>query len=395
MFDRVVWSYRSGGIEIKERPMRRQKRPWTLILVIFLIGILIGAIIGYFYGLVVSQVGGETIRLEMVYGSEKRGWIEEIAPLFEEWWENEFPDVQIDVYFRPLGSRESMISVITGGIKPTIWSPASTVWIPLANLMWAEERGTSETLVTEWETFIYSPVIIGTWESYAKTHGITGFQSLHNIAILPDSDLKFAHTNPQLSNSGFMAVIQEAAVAASKNPQELSLNDLKDASVKQWMTELEAKAVYYGESTGFLIDQATETGPNGLNVFVVYENLIIEKNLAGDPKAVWNQNLKAIYPEEGVLLSDHPFCILNAPWVSDKQRWAAGEFFRFLHNEEILELATEHGFRLFSTPEVPPDVFNSQNGVKSTLTIPFQSSPQGDVLLRINDLWEVTKAKGA
>jgi len=125
MFDRVVWSYnRSGGIEIKERPMRRQKRPWTLILVIFLIGILIGVLIGYFYGLVVSQVGGESIRLEMVYGSEKRGWVEEIAPLFEEWWEDEFPEVEIDVFFRPLGSRESMISVITGGIKPTIWSPS-------------------------------------------------------------------------------------------------------------------------------------------------------------------------------------------------------------------------------------------------------------------------------
>ena len=144
------------------RPQRRQKRSWTLIIVIFLIGILIGALIGYFYDLVASQVGGETIRLEMVYGSEKRGWVEEIAPLFEDWWEDEFPEVQLDVFFRPLGSRESMISVITGGIKPTIWSPASTVWIPLANLMWAEERGTSETLVTEWETFIYSPVIIGT-----------------------------------------------------------------------------------------------------------------------------------------------------------------------------------------------------------------------------------------
>ena len=395
MFDRVVWSYnRSGGIEIKERPMRRQKRPWTLILVIFLIGILIGVLIGYFYGLVVSQVGGESIRLEMVYGSEKRGWIEEISPLFEEWWEDEFPEVQLEVFFRPLGSRESMISVITGGIKPTIWSPASTVWIPLVNLMWAEERGSSEILVTEWEAFIYSPIIIGTWENYAK-QGITGFQSLHDLALLPDSDLKFAHTNPQLSNSGFMAVILEAAVAASKNPAELSLDDLKDDSVKQWMTELEAKAVYYGESTGFLIDQATETGPNGLNVFIVYENLIIEKNLAGDPQAVWNQHLKAIYPEEGLLLSDHPFCILNAPWVSDRQRWAAGEFFRFLQSEEILELAPEHGFRLFSTPEVPPDVFNSQNGVESILTIPLHSSPQGEVLLRINDLWEVSKAKGA
>jgi Ca-activated chloride channel family protein len=364
-------------------------------LIAFLVGILLGVVIGYLYGLVVSQVGGETIRLEMVYGSEKRGWIEEITPFFEDWWAKEHPDVKIEIFFRPLGSRESMIGIITGGIKPTIWSPASTIWIPLANLMWAEEQDSNEILVTEWETFIYSPIVIGTWEDYAKTHGITSFQSLHDLAILPESDLKFAHTNPQLSNSGFMAVVLEAAAAASKNPAELTLDDLKRDDVKKWMTELEAKAVYYGDSTGFLIDQASETGPSGLNAFIVYENLIIEKNLAGDPKAVWNQNLKAIYPKEGVLLSDHPFCVLNAPWVSDRQKWAAYEFFRFLKSKEILELATKHGFRLFSTAAVPPSIFNSVNGVERTLTIPIHSPPQGEVLFRINDLWEVSKATGA
>ncbi|MFX1520003.1 MAG: substrate-binding domain-containing protein [Promethearchaeota archaeon] len=390
----MIKNINSGGITIKARPPRRQKRPWTLILIIFLIGLIIGSVLGYFYGLVVSQVGGETVRLEMVYGSEKRGWIEEITPLFEEWWKEEHPNVTLDIFFRPLGSRESMISLITGGIRPTIWSPASTVWIPLANLMWAEEQGSSETLVTEWETFVYSPIVIGTWENYAKIKGITGFQSLHELAVRPDSDLKYAHTNPQLSNSGFMGVILETAVAASKNPAELSLDDLKRADVKKWMTELEAKAVYYGESTGFLIDQASEGGPSSLNAFLVYENLIIEKNLAGDPKAIWNQNLKAIYPEEGTLLSDHPFCILNAPWVSEMQKWAAQEFFRFLNFEEILELALKHGFRLFSTSKVPTDIFNSHNGVESTLIVPIHSPPQAEVLNRIIDLWEVTKAKG-
>ena len=181
-----------------------------------------------------------------------------------------------------------------------------------------------------------SPVVIVTWESYAVQHNIRSWSSVHRLAEASNSDLKFAHTDPQLSNSGYMAALMEVSAAAGYTTQNLTYEDLLREDVRSWLKDVESRAVMYGESTGFLADQATNSGPQGLNVFIVYENLVIEKNMQGEPMARWGQKLIAVYPKEGVLVSDHPFCILNAPWVSEEQREAAEEFYSFLMMPEIL-----------------------------------------------------------
>ncbi len=338
--------------------------------------------------------GKAQISLTMVYGSEKRGWIEEAAPLFLDWWKKEYPEMPLELNVSPLGSRESMIQIITGEIKPVVWSPASSVWVPLANWMWARENeGTS--LVEEYRPLVFSPIVIASWSSYVSKRGIQGFGSLHDLSIMDHSDLKFAHTDPQLSNSGFMAVIMETAAAAGKSPAQLRREDLLSTDVRQWLTELESTAVYYGESTGFLLDEAVEGGPNNLNALVIYENLVIEKNRSGEPMSRWKDRLVAVYPKEGLLLSDHPFCILNAPWVSEKQRWAAQEFLRFLLSPEIQKKAAAHGFRPTTRGiELDRGVFNPANGVSYSLPTNIVSAPTDEeVLLHITDVWSVTRAR--
>ena len=310
---------------------KRPHKGFSSLFLIFLLGLTFGAILGWNWS---SRSPPGAITLTMIYGSEKRGWIDSISDDFQEYWEKNYPDHPLTLTLKPLGSREAMTGILAGEIEPVIWSPASSIWIPLANWFWEEEY--NETLIENWEPLVFSPIIIGTWEDYADQHNIFGFQSLHDFAISPGNDLKYAHTDPHLSNSGFMAVILEVTVAAGKNNSKyLTLDDLRNNSTKEWLTELESKAVYYGESTGFLAEQAVEVGPNGLNVFIIYENLIIEKNMAGEPLARWGQKFKAVYPEEGTLLSDHPFCILNAPWVTKDQQWAAEEFLKFLMRPEI------------------------------------------------------------
>lgn len=339
--------------------------------------------------------GKAQISLTMVYGSEKRGWIEEVTPLFLEWWKKNYPEISLELDVSTLGSRESMIEMITGEIKPVVWSPASSVWVPLANWMWAKEnQGT--TLVREYKSLVFSPIVIASWNSYASKRGIQGFGSLHDLSIMDHSDLKFAHTDPQLSNSGFMAMIMEIAAAAGKSPAQLTREDLLSSGVRRWLTELESTVVYYGESTGFLLDEAVEGGPNGLNALVVYENLVIEKNRSGEPMARWKDRLVAVYPREGLLLSDHPFCILDAPWVSEKQKWAAGEFLKFLLSPEIQKKAVAHGFRpMTAGVELDKNVFSPANGVLYALPMGGLSIPEDEeVLWHITDVWSVTRARG-
>jgi len=377
-------------IRSRMRRRKKRKRIKNLAIGVFLLAILI------LISIPPAPTGGEnTVVLSMVYGSEKRGWIESVAPLFQEWWETRHPNKSLEIQFTALGSRESMNQIILGEIKPVIWSPASSVWVPLANYIWTEEYG-GKPLITSWRPLVGSPVVIATWEQYAAQYNISGWESVYRLAQSPGSNLKFAHTDPQLSNSGFMALLMEVSAAAGTTTQGLTYEDLLRENVRSWMRTVEGKSVMYGGSTGFLADQATSSGPEGFNVFIVYENLVIEKNKQGEPLARWGQRLVAIYPREGVLISDHPFCILNAPWVSEEQRAVAQEFYNFLTRPEIQRVAMEHGFRPV-TYEVAldPEVFNPENGVSEEIPCPILEPPRdGRVLRSITDLWLISRPGG-
>ena len=379
------------GFSTERLRRKRLKRLRNLALLTVLIGLTI------FLSLPPAPTGeGNVVVLTMVYGSEKRGWIERISPIFQSWWKERHPNMSLVVNFVALGSRESMNQILLGEVKPAIWSPASSVWIPLANYLWEQEYGGEKFLVESWTPLVSSPVVIATWEQYAAQYNITSWDSIQRLAVSPGSDLKFAHTDPQLSNSGFMALLMEASAAAGCPTQNLTYDDLLRGDVRQWLRDVEGRAVMYGESTGFLADQATTSGPAGINVFVVYENLVIEKNRQGEPKARWGQNLVAIYPSEGVLMSDHAFCILNAPWVSEDQRSAAEEFYSFLMLSEIQLIAMEQGFRPVN-PEVKldPSIFSRENGVSEVLPSPILESPlDGRVLQHITDLWLISRPGG-
>jgi len=129
---------------------------------------------------------------------------------------------------------------------------------------------------------------------------------------------------------------------------------------------------------------------------VVYENLIIEKNRQGEPQARWGEKIVAVYPAEGTLMSDHPYCILNAPWVTPELREAAEEFLQFLKHPDVQELAIKHGFRP-SVPgvELDPSVFSPENGVQMDIPCPIlSSSVGGEVMAKITDLWTACRFGG-
>ncbi len=344
--------------------------------------------------------GPTALEIVMVYGSEKQRWVEEVVPLFEEWW-METHGTPVRVKGIPMGSGESMNQIMHMQLLPTVWSPASSVWIPLANYLWeeihpkyAEKYG---QLVEDWQPLVYSPIVIITWEEFQKRYNITGFGTLHQLAVSEERNtLKFAHTDPRLSNSGFMSLILEVAVAAGKEPSELTIEDLTRDEVRSWLSELEARAVFYGRSTGFLVKQAVLAGPNGMNAILAYESLVLDENIAGEPQARWGQKLVAVYPEEGTLLSDHPYCILNAPWVKPEQREAAEELLQFLLRADVQAKAVKHGFRpVVEGVALDETIFCGDYGVEANLTCPILNPEvPGEVLWRITDLWMVTRTHG-
>ena len=372
-----------------------RKKKVSFALIIFL---LIGSI--FIIDLARRYYSGEfekaDIELDVLYSSEKATWLESVAPIFEEEWaKNETKGLKL--VLTPIGTRKGSLDISKEVLKPTVWSPASTYWFSIMNSIWLESHNTPIVNVDNSPPLVISPTVIATWESYYKQHNITGFETLHELA-LKDPGFTYAHTDPQSSNSGFGAVILEASVAAGKAPVNLTLDDLGSEKVQKWMKELESCAIQYGESTGFLGKLMQTRGPDVLKVAVIYENLVIEKNKGIEN--LWpGDKLIAIYPNEGTILNDHPYAILNAPWVTPEQRYAAEKFLAFLLRPDIQEKAIETGFR----PAVPvsedklKQYFDPAYGVKISLDdikIYNMKGVDGKVLSRIPDLWMATRARG-
>jgi len=367
---------------------KAKKKSKFSIVFIFILGFLVGT---FSTNLILGGNKGKT-NITIIYSSEKASWMTVAYSNFMIEWQNTHPDEPISIDMHPYGSSNSIISILNGEIYPTIWSPASSIWMPFLNSKWADLTHSAIPIVniSAAVKIIYSPIVIATWESFNQTYNIKGFKDVHNLTLNPTVNIRMAHTDPRLSNSGFMSVIMALSAASGTPSENLTMSDLTNLSNQQWLREFESSAVVYGTSTGFLARYMKNEGPTALNIALLYENLIRDiSSTATGGKII------AVYPEEGTLYSDHPFCILNANWINPQQRIVAEAFLDFLNKNETVISALEYGFRPIN-PSIPldPEVFNYEtNGIAYELNVPELSTPlDGDVLLKIPDLWLLCKA---
>ena len=305
----------------------------------FIIIFIAGFFVGNLFTGVFLATGEEATHITIIYSSEKASWMTIAYTDFLNEWRSEHPNDEIKINMHPYGSSDSIIGILNGEIFPTIWSPASSIWMTFLNTKWMDLTGDVAPIVIIEEAvkIIYSPIVIATWESFNQTHNINGLSDVRALNLNPSVDVKMAHTDPRLSNSGYMTTIMAVAAAAGKLSQNLTMSDLTDPNNQDWLREFESSAITYGKSTGFLARYMKNEGPMDLNIAFLYENLIrdISSTSVGG-------KVIAVYPEEGTLYSDHPFCILNADWITPEQRTVANEFLNFL-NEYQTVIPKERG----------------------------------------------------
>jgi Ca-activated chloride channel homolog len=190
-----------------------------------------------------------------------------------------------------------------------------------------------------------------------------------------------------------MAEVLEFAAALGKNPEDFIAEDFTNKDALKFVRTIESMTVNYGKSTGFFGRWAAENGPTAIDCFTVYESVVISNAEKASQK--WGDSLVAIYPESGTLLSDHPFVILDAPWVSEYQKFAASQYLYYLLQETNQDKAQEYGFRP-ANPSVPlnPDVFNEINGVAFEIKVPIYRPLSGEALENVFTVWPSVKNPG-
>src|SRR5689334_14496210 len=80
-----------------------------------------------------SVIPGASLTISIVYGSEKQAWLEPLIQQFNAARNQTADGKTVVVEGTAMGSIESVRGIIDGTLQPTVWSPASSVYIPVAN----------------------------------------------------------------------------------------------------------------------------------------------------------------------------------------------------------------------------------------------------------------------
>jgi Ca-activated chloride channel family protein len=293
------------------------------------------------------------VAISILYGSEKKQWLEEQLSLFNASATHTSDGRAITATGKPMGSGEAMGRIVDGTERPTVYSPASSAYVTLLDDAW-RRHGNDRPITRTGEPLVLSPIVIAMWQPMAELlgwpHQSIGWSDILRVSRDPRGwaaigrpewgAMKLGHTHPELSSSGLLSMLA-IAYAGAGTTRNLTAADI--AKAEPFMAQVEDAVVHYGTSTGFFADKMVERGPSYLSAAVMYENLVIESR--SSTKGTGAMPLVAIYPVEGTFWSDHPFSILDAPWVGPAEREAAGKLLAFLKAQRAQTRALELGFR--------------------------------------------------
>jgi ABC-type Fe3+ transport system substrate-binding protein len=285
-------------------------------------------------------------------------------------------------------------------------SPASMLQISLLQDLSAGKFGVPVVNPADTETcrpVLTSPVIVVAWADRADVlwgQNPNGSMWLHMQEALTDPRgweafdhpewgfIKFGHTNPLKSNSGFQTILLMTYNYLEKTRGLTSQDVLSNEAYQQWFTDFENTISKFGDSTGTYMKEIISYGPSLYDFVTVYEATAIGQI----QNAVGKYGELQIYYPPATSLSDHPFCVLEAAWVTPEKAEAAKLFLDFLTEEEMQQLALlEYGFRPVH-PGVSIDQPGSpflryvDNGVQLTIP-PEVEVPPGNVLNTLLEFW--------
>jgi Ca-activated chloride channel family protein len=346
---------------------------------------------------------GSKTEISIVYGSEKEEWLEPLVARFNEEKHKTESGSTVTVESTPMGSIESVEAIIEERIQPVVWSPASSIYLPVGDSQWRQEHG-DPLYSGNPKDLVLSPVVIAMWQPMAEALGWPekqlGWGDIAQLAFSEEGwaefgypewgSFKFGHTHPNFSNSGIVSIIAEAYAGADKQ-RDLTLEDLEDEELKSFMEAVESSIIHYGTSTGFFGRRMFNNGPSYLSAAVLYENLVIAqetKRLSGESAQL---PVVAVYPKEGTFWSNHPYVILDAPWVTDEQKEAAAIFQDFLLAEEQQRTAMQYGFRPADPSIALSSPIDKQHGADPDQPKTVLEVPRAEVILGIQELWKEVK----
>jgi ABC-type Fe3+ transport system substrate-binding protein len=375
---------------------------------------LLMAIGGVFYlsqrgtGVGSEAQGGEggpagVTEISFLYSTETRQWVEEAAEGFQ----RDNPSIRVKRV--GMGSLEAAQAILDGREKPVVWSPADSAVLRMLELDWAAEPSRSPLFAKEGqdapEPLVLTPLVFVVWEDRAEVllkagdgKGVS-WKSIYR-AVASDQGwpalggkaewgfVKLGHTDPMRSNSGLQAMLLATFEYYDKR-SGLTVGDLLDPKYQEWVRQLEKGVTKFEPSSGTFMTDMMRFGPAKYDIAVVYESLAISQIETAQGR--WG-SLKVYYPPV-TMWSNHPAAVLQAPWVTEKQKEAARQWLAYLRSRPVQEKAVGFGFRPAdaSVPLKTADGSNpftrlAEHGIQVEVP-PAAEVPEGPVVRTLLEMW--------
>jgi len=394
--------------------MKTPRINWIILIVFILasLGIFVASLISPAFRMIASAPvrdwilpPPEPINVHLVYSTEKEAWIRDVITGFEQ------QNIRVDgrpvkITLEKMGSREMVLAVLDGKAKPDMISPASMLQATMLADQSEKKFGKSLLTIADPDTCIpvvKSPLVLVAWKERVDAlwgqNPPDGFwETLHSALTDPRGwqayghpewgYIKFGHTDPEASNSGLMTLLSMTFEFFGKSTGLNSTDILSNTEYQNWLTGMENTISQFGESTGTYMNDIVAYGPSVYDFVTVYEATAIEH--ADNARGRYGE-LKVYYPSY-TIMSDHPFCLVTAEWVSPEKQQAAREFRKFLQSNEAQKKALlEYGFRPIdasidlSQSESPFSKYSSM-GVSTSIP-PEIKIPDADFLSTLLDFW--------
>ena len=285
-----------------------------------------------------------------------------------------------DVNIEYAGTLDIMDKLNSGEKYDAVWI-SNSIWLYMLD---------SNVKVSNSKYTSINPIVFGIKKSKAKELGFTDktIKTKDIVNVISSGKLKFSMSNPTSTNSGASAYLGFLYTLAG-NPEVLKKENLQNEKLTKNLTTLFTGLERSSGSEDFL----EELFLNGnYEAVVTYESSIININKKLQQQG--KETLYAVYPVDGVSISDSPFAYI------DNKNERAKEIFldlqSYILSNEGQKLLQEKGRRTWYggvNSNVDKSIFNPDWGIDTTKYISPVKYPSTEVIKIALNLYQTELRK--
>ena len=347
-------------------------------------------------------VDARAASLTVAYSPEKAALMRTLADKFNA-QKQKTPDRQaMAVQLVEVTPEEMVNQALAGSGGFQALTPDSSLWLDQLNNRWAQSQATEPGAIEPRLTgapvrFAISPIVIAAWEDAAQALGWpqtpVSWQAIQAKAQ-GDKDFTWSHPSTAYA-SGLLATLAEFYAGAGVQ-RGLTAAMAQDQKTLDFVQNIEKTVKFYGEGELAAMKRAAEDGPQGLDAFVVSEQLVTAFNTGAFSNGKPADKLVALYPAEGTLWADHPLALLETADVTSNQRRTFQAFREFLATPDAQAVILQAGYRpadLTIPLDSPGSPLTKENGVDASQPQTTLQLPTPDVVQVVQNVWALTKRK--